>query len=64
MQLDLFDARRWSRQEKEAAARRLADRLGAALGERVRLAVHDNRSTMVSWRRAGGRGRWCGGRGV
>jgi len=37
-----------------AAAHRLADDLSALLCERVRLTVHDNRSTMVSFRRGGG----------
>jgi hypothetical protein len=50
-QLDLFDARRASREVRFANAGRLADVLGELLGERVRLTVHDNRSTMVSFRR-------------
>ncbi|HEY7724906.1 MAG TPA: hypothetical protein VH880_06210 [Anaeromyxobacteraceae bacterium] len=54
LQLELFDARRWSREQRVAGAARLADALSARLGERVRLLVHDNRSTMVSWRRHGG----------
>lgn len=53
-QLDLFDARKASREERVAAARRMADAISGELGERVRLTVHDNRSTMVSFRRAGG----------
>ena len=35
-------------------APRVADEIAEVLGERVRLTVHDNRSTMVSFRRAGG----------
>jgi hypothetical protein len=54
LQLELFDARRWSREQRVAGAERLADALSLRLGERVRLLVHDNRSTMVSWRRRGG----------
>ncbi|WP_242394104.1 hypothetical protein [Anaeromyxobacter oryzisoli] len=42
------------REARVAAARRLADELSAHLAERVRLTVHDNRSTMVSFRRAPG----------
>jgi len=53
-QLDLFDARRWTRERRVAEAGRLADALAALLGEPVRLAVHDNRSTMASWRRRRG----------
>jgi predicted metal-dependent hydrolase len=53
-QLDLFDARRWTRERRVAEAGRLADALAALLGEPVRLAVHDNRSTMASWRRRDG----------
>ncbi len=37
-----------------AAARRLADALAGMLAEPVRLTVHDNRSTMVSFRRGRG----------
>jgi hypothetical protein len=37
------------------AARRLADRIAVILGEPIRLLVHDNRSTMVSFRREEGR---------
>jgi hypothetical protein len=51
-QLELFEARR-GRQARVAAAR-LADALSTRLTERVRLTVHDNRSTMVSFRRAPG----------
>jgi len=54
-QLDLFDARRMGRAQRVAEASRLADALAGLLGEPVRLAVHDNRSTMVSWRRQDGR---------
>lgn len=53
-QLDLFDARRWSRERRVGEAGRLADALSGELGEPVRLTVHDNRSIMVSWRRGGG----------
>ncbi len=40
-----------SREARVSAAHRLADELSALLSERVRLTVHDNRSTMVSFRR-------------
>jgi hypothetical protein len=50
-QLDLFDARRASRITNVGSATRLADSLADLLAERVRLTVHDNRSTMVSFRR-------------
>ncbi len=50
-QLDLFDARRAPRAANLPAASRLADMLSDLLAERVRLTVHDNRSTMVSFRR-------------
>lgn len=50
-QLDLFDARRAPRATNVSAARQLADTLSDLLAERVRLTVHDNRSTMVSFRR-------------
>ncbi len=53
-QLDLFDARRWSRERRVDEASRLADALSGRLGEPVRLTVHDNRSIMVSWRRTRG----------
>jgi hypothetical protein len=53
-QLDLFGARLWNRERRMAAATALADQLSSSCGERVRLFVHDNRSTMVSFRRAGG----------
>ncbi len=43
-----------SRESRVAAAHRLADDLSGLLAERVRLTVHDNRSTMVSFRRAAG----------
>jgi len=48
-----FDARSEPREDRVAAASRLADALSALLGEPVRLRVHDNRSTMVSFRREG-----------
>jgi SprT-like family len=50
-QLDLFGARLWNRERRLAAASVLADALAVQVGERVRLVVHDNRSTMVSFRR-------------
>ncbi len=50
-QLHLFDARRASPEARVSAATRLADVLSGLLAERVRLTVHDNRSTMVSFRR-------------
>jgi hypothetical protein len=50
-QLSLLDAPREVRVE---AAHRLADDLSSLLGERVRLTIHDNRSTMVSFRRERG----------
>jgi hypothetical protein len=50
-QLDLFDARRAPRAANLSSASRLADMLSDLLAERVRLTVHDNRSTMVSFRR-------------
>ncbi len=53
-QLDLFGARLWNEGRRVAAASALADTLSTLVGERVRLVVHDNRSTMVSFRRAGG----------
>ncbi|HET8733562.1 MAG TPA: SprT-like domain-containing protein [Anaeromyxobacteraceae bacterium] len=46
-----FDAREAPRVDRVAAAERLADEVSARLGERVRLVVHDNRHTMVSFRR-------------
>ncbi len=49
-QLTLFRGR----ETRVAAAHRLADDLSSLLSERVRLTVHDNRSTMVSFRRGGG----------
>jgi hypothetical protein len=52
-QLHLFDARRLGPEERAARARGLADALSGRLGEDVRLTVHDNRSTMVSFRRHG-----------
>ncbi len=53
-QLDLFGVRLWNRARRVAAASALADTLSSLVGERVRLTVHDNRSTMVSFRRAAG----------
>lgn len=53
-QLQLFDARQLGREERLAVARRIADELSGQLGELVKLTVHDNRSTMVSFRRAAG----------
>ncbi|MGC4001288.1 MAG: hypothetical protein QM767_29060 [Anaeromyxobacter sp.] len=43
-----------SREERVEAAHRLADALSSHLSERVRLTIHDNRSTMVSFRRGRG----------
>jgi hypothetical protein len=53
-QLDLFGARTWGRERRLAAASHLADSLSVLVGEKVRLVVHDNRSTMVSFRRHAG----------
>jgi hypothetical protein len=53
-QLDLFDARFARKETRVAAARRLADDLSSFLTERVRLTIHDNHSTMVSFRRRPG----------
>jgi hypothetical protein len=53
-QLQLFDTRLLGREERLAVARRMADELSGQLGEPVKLTVHDNRSTMVSFRRSGG----------
>jgi hypothetical protein len=53
-QLDLFGARAWARERRVSAAERLADSLSVHVGERVRLVVHDNRSTMVSFKREAG----------
>jgi hypothetical protein len=53
-QLQLFDARQLGREERLEVARRIADELSGQLGEPVKLTVHDNRSTMVSFRRAAG----------
>ena len=53
-QLDLFDARHAPRETRVFAAGRLADALADRLAERVRVTVHDNRSTMVSFRRRTG----------
>ena len=52
-QLHLFDARRLAPEERAERARRLADALSSFLSEDVRLTIHDNRSTMVSFRRRG-----------
>jgi hypothetical protein len=52
-QLDLFGARMWTRERRLASANVLADTLSTIVGEQVRLVVHDNRSTMVSFRRVG-----------
>ncbi len=46
-----FDAREAPRPDRVAAAERLADEVAARIGEPVRLVVHDNRHTMVSFRR-------------
>lgn len=48
-QLELF--RPPTERDRKAAAERLADALAMLIGERVRLTVHDNRSTMVSFQR-------------
>jgi len=53
-QLTLFEPRAWGREERVACARALADAIAVELGEPVRLTVHDNRSTMVSFRRGAG----------
>jgi hypothetical protein len=53
-QLDLFAPRLWPRELQRDSASRLADELAALLDEGVRLVVHDNRSTMVSYRRGPG----------
>ena len=50
-QLSLLDARRAPREANVSSATELADTLSGLLAERVRLTVHDNRSTMVSFRR-------------
>ena len=44
----------WKRERRVASAGALADSLSSLVGERVRLVVHDNRSTMVSFRRVAG----------
>jgi len=49
-QLSLFRCR----ETRVAAAHRLADDLSSLLEEPVRLTIHDNRSTMVSFRRGDG----------
>jgi hypothetical protein len=43
-----------TREARVGAAHRLADELSGLLSERVRLTIHDNRSTMVSFRRRAG----------
>ena len=48
-----FDAREAPRLDRVAVAERLADEVSERLGEPVRLVVHDNRHTMVSFRREG-----------
>ncbi len=53
-QLHLFGARTWNRERRVAAAGALADCISSLVGEQVRLVVHDNRSTMVSFRRVAG----------
>jgi hypothetical protein len=53
-QLHLFDARRVPQEARVHEANRLADALAALLAQPVRLTVHDNRSTMVSFRRESG----------
>jgi hypothetical protein len=50
-----FDAREAPRNDRLAVAERLADEVAARLREPVRLVVHDNRHTMVSFRREHGR---------
>ena len=52
-QLQLFEARHLGREARVAVARGIADELAGLMDERVRLTVHDNRSTMVSFRRGG-----------
>jgi hypothetical protein len=44
----------WTRERRLAAANVLADSISSLVGEQVRLVVHDNRSTMVSFRRVAG----------
>jgi predicted SprT family Zn-dependent metalloprotease len=48
-----FDAREAPRVDRVAAAERLADGVSGRIGQPVRLVVHDNRHTMVSFRREG-----------
>lgn len=50
-----FDARTAPRPDRVAAAERLADAVAARIGQPVRLVVHDNRHTMVSYRREAAR---------
>jgi hypothetical protein len=47
----MFAPRFWKREAQHSAAVRLADALQAALCEQVRLTIHDNRSTMLSYQR-------------
>jgi predicted SprT family Zn-dependent metalloprotease len=49
-----FDARVAARADSVAVAEGLVDMVALRLGERVRLVVHDNSSTMLSFRRAAG----------
>jgi hypothetical protein len=49
-----FDARDATRELSVTVAESLADQLALRLRERVRLVVHDNSSTMVSFRRTAG----------
>ena len=44
----------WTRDRRVEAASALADALSSLVGEQVRLVVHDNRSTMVSFQRGDG----------
>jgi hypothetical protein len=53
-QLQLFDGRHLGREGRVAEARRIADDMAGHLGEPVKLVIHDNRSTMVSFRRVAG----------
>jgi hypothetical protein len=52
-QLSLFDARPPGRAARVEAVRQLARQLDALIGQPVLLRVHDNRHTMVSFRRVG-----------
>jgi hypothetical protein len=53
-QLTLLQPGAEAREARVVRARHLADELSALLAERVRLTIHDNRSTMVSFRRSAG----------